>query len=229
MHRRDEGLVAAVLEHGDRPGERRRVAGEQGGDVGTLAGEVDVARPDQLVDHAGQPEALAVLRGEDLDAALGEQGDLVGDDDPAAAAEDLHVAGADLGQARLKVGEVLDVAALVGRQRDALHVLLDRGRDHGVDAAVVAEVDDLGALRLQDAPHDVDRRVVAVEQAGRRDEPDRVRGHVQRGLLDGRGRGHLDRGRGLGLGLHGVGLAHAALQGSRGTGDPGLQSTWTTY
>ena len=37
-------------------------------------------------------------------------------------------------------------------------------RDHLVDRAVVAEVDHLGARGLQDAAHDVDRRVVAVEK-----------------------------------------------------------------
>ena len=38
----------------------------------------------------------------------------------------------------------------------------------------MAEVDHLGALGLEDPPHDVDRRVVAVEQAGGGDEPDGV-------------------------------------------------------
>ena len=60
--------------------------------------------------------------------------------------------------------EVLDVAALVRADGDALHVFLQRRRDDLVDRAVVAEVDHLGAHALQDAPHDVDRRVVAVEQ-----------------------------------------------------------------
>ena len=46
--------------------------------------------------------------------------------------------------------------------------------DDLVDRAVVAEVDHLGARGLQDAAHDVDRRVVAVEQARRRDEADLV-------------------------------------------------------
>jgi hypothetical protein len=66
--------------------------------------------------------------------------------------------------------EVLDVAALVGGDGDALHVLLQRRRDDLLDRAVVAEVDHLGAGRLQDAPHDVDRGVVAVEQRGGGDE-----------------------------------------------------------
>jgi hypothetical protein len=42
-----------------------------------------------------------------------------------------------------------------------------------VDAAVVAEVDDLGALGLDQPAHDVDRGVVAVEQAGGGDESQR--------------------------------------------------------
>ena len=80
-----------------------------------------------------------------------------------------------------EVVEVLHVAALVRADRDALHVLRDRGGHDLVDRAVVAEVDDLGALALQDAPHDVDRGVVAVEQARGGDEPDRMDGDVQRG------------------------------------------------
>jgi hypothetical protein len=45
----------------------------------------------------------------------------------------------------------------------------------------VPEVDDLGALTLQDPPHDVDRGVVPVEQARRGDESNRVGGQVQGG------------------------------------------------
>ena len=77
--------------------------------------------------------------------------------------------------------KILDVAALVGGDRDALHVLLQRGGHDFVDRAVVAEVDHLRARGLQDAAHDVDRGVVAVEQARRGDEaqPARVRGAGQ--------------------------------------------------
>ena len=91
--------------------------------------------------------------------------DLGRHDHAAAAAEDLDVAAAPLAQQVEHVLEVLEVPALVGRHRDALHVLLERAVDDLVHRAVVAEVDDLGAGRLQDAPHDVDGRVVAVEQA----------------------------------------------------------------
>ena len=60
-----------------------------------------------------------------------------------------------------------------------------------VDRAVVAEVDHLRAHALQDAAHDVDGRVVAVEQARRGDESNLVRG-PERGqrLIVGRQLGH---------------------------------------
>ena len=88
----------------------------------------------------------------------------------AAATEDADVCAAALLQQVDHVLEVLDVAALVGADGDALHVFLQGGGDHLVDRAVVPEVHDLGAHALQDAPHDVDGGVVAVEQAGRGDE-----------------------------------------------------------
>ena len=61
---------------------------------------------------------------------------------------------------------------------DALHVFLQRGGDDLLHRPVVTEVDHFGARGLQDAPHDVDRRVVAVEQARRGDEADLVLGLV---------------------------------------------------
>ena len=43
----------------------------------------------------------------------------------------------------------------------------------------MTQMDDLGALRLQDAAHDVDRRVVAVKQGRGGDEPHGMLGPVQ--------------------------------------------------
>ncbi len=106
-----------------------------------------------------------------------------GHDHAAAAAEHLDVRAAALAQQVEHVLEELDVAALVGRDRDAVRVFLQRAVDDLVDRAVVAEVDHLAARRLQDAPHDVDRRVVAVEQARRGDEADLVRRLVDQRLL----------------------------------------------
>jgi hypothetical protein len=87
--------------------------------------------------------------------------------------------------------EVLDVAALVGADGDALGVFLQRGGDDLLHRAVVAQVDHLGAHALQDAPHDVDGRVVAVEQRRRGDETHLVlRAVVGQGLELGGQLGH---------------------------------------
>ena len=71
---------------------------------------------------------------------------------------------------RYMIDRLNELGALVGADRDAVGVLLDGSPDDVLDAAVVAEMDHLGALRLDQAPHDVDRRVMAVEQGRRRDE-----------------------------------------------------------
>ncbi len=100
--------------------------------------------------------------------------DLVGDDHAAAAAEDLDVRAAPFAQQVEHVLEEFDVAALVGRDGDAVRVFLQRASDNLFDRSVVTEMDHLAAGRLQDPAHDVDRRVVAVKKAGRGDEPDLV-------------------------------------------------------
>ena len=135
---------------------------------------------DEVVDHLLEPELHAVVRVIDaLDAVLHEVADFLGRDRAAAAAEHANVRCTQFVQPVDHVAEELDVAALVGTDRDAVGIFLD-GRAHDVvDAAVVAEVNHLGALRLDQAPHDVDRRVVAVEQ-GRR-------GYEAQGGVPGRG------------------------------------------
>src|SRR5690606_14396071 len=103
----------------------------------------------------------AVFGAEDAGYAIGVQFlDFGRDDDAAAAAEDFDVGSAALAQQVDHVLEILDVAALVAGDGDALHVFGQRRGDDVVDRAVVPEVDDLDAVRLQDAPHDVDRGIV---------------------------------------------------------------------
>ncbi len=166
---------APVLGEGQQAGHHGRITGVEAVDGRGRDRQVDVAPADHQVDHPGQPELLAVLRREDpCDPALVQQRDLPRDDHPAATAVDLDVPGAALAQQLDQVGEVLDVPALVRADGHALHVLLDRGGDHFVHRAVVPEVDHLGTVALQDPPHDVDRRVVPVEQARGRHEADGV-------------------------------------------------------
>ena len=129
-----------------------------------------------LVDHALQPELAAVVRREDAGDAVGVQfarsrsGRMV----PPPPAKMLRYGRPRLPSRRSYMYfEVLDVAALVARDRNPLGVLLD------------GAVDDLlrplrlwprwmtsAPLALQDAPHDVDGRIVAVEERGRRDDAD---------------------------------------------------------
>ena len=175
-------VEASALGAGDGARDGEAVTGEDLlGRHRTLGPEVDVAVGDDGVDHPHQAHLLAVLGGEDRDARRAQTGDLRRDDDAATAADDLDVA-RTLGAQRLhEVLEVLHVPALVGRDRDALDVLLERGGHDLLHGAVVTEVDHLAALAHEDPPHDVDRRVVPVEERGRGDEADRVLRDVEVG------------------------------------------------
>ena len=171
-----DGLAERVVEParlraGDGPGDRVAVSGQHR--FGICWGEVPqvvVASLDDLIDHPRETETLTVLGREDGDPGLPQPGDLLRHDHAATTAEDLDVIGTLLAQRLDEVLEELDVPALVGAHCHALDVLLQGCGDDLADRAVVPEVDDLRALRLQDAPHDVDARVVPVEQRGRRDE-----------------------------------------------------------
>ena len=180
VERHDQLRVGvAVLEGGDEPRERapRRVA--VAGDLlerpRGMQRRVGVAAPHDLADHAVQAHALPVLRAVDPCDAVGLQlPDLRGHDDAAASAEHLDVLAAALPERVDDVLEVLEVAALVRADGDALRVLLQRRGDDLVDRAVVPEVDHLGPHVHQDPPHDVDRCVVAVEQRRGGDDADLV-------------------------------------------------------
>src|SRR5690606_13417190 len=140
---------------------------------------------DHVLDHLHQAQLHAVVGVVDaLDAVGLELADLLRRDGAAAAAHHADVAGAALAQHVHHVLHVLDVAALVAGQGDGVGVLLQGGAHHVLHRAVVAEVDDLRALRLDQAPHDVDGGVVAVEEAGRGHE-------AQRGGLGAGGNGSL--------------------------------------
>ncbi len=177
------GGQPALLGAGDRAGDGGALAGEHGVRAGLpLLPQVEVAVLDDGVDHPDEAHLLAVLGREDGDAGLAQPGDLLRHDHAATAPDDPYVAGARGAERLHEVLEVLHVAALVRRHRDALHVLLERGVHDLLHRAVVAEVDDLAALALEDPPHDVDRGVVAVEEGRGRHQPDRVLRHVQVGL-----------------------------------------------
>ena len=146
----------------------------------------EVALLEQVVDHALEAHAAAVVGVVNaVDAISLEFFNFGGQDGAAAAAEEFDVARAAFAQQVVHVFEKLRVAALVGRDGDALHVFLNGAVDNLLHAAVVSEVDDLGAGGLQDAAHDVDGGIVSVEQAGGGDEADFMDGLVRRLLLHG--------------------------------------------
>ena len=108
-----------------------------------------------------------------LDAVGFEFADLLGRDRAAATGEHADVRGVAFTQHVDHVFQVLDMPALVAGQGDGVGVFLQRGADHVLDRTVVPEMDDFRALCLDQAAHDVDRRVVPVEQAGGGDEAQR--------------------------------------------------------
>ena len=66
--------------------------------------------------------------------------------------------------------QVLDMTALVRAQRDRMHIFLYRRVDNFRHRAVMAQMDDFGTRGLQDTAHDINRRVVTIEQARRGDK-----------------------------------------------------------
>ncbi len=172
---RREGLV---LQGGDRPGQGAPVATSQRVDrQGRFGREIPVGPPHHVLDHSHQTQLGAVLRGvEPFDAVGVEFSHLGRDNHTAATAKHLHRARPAGFQQVDHVLEVLHVPALIGRDGDAVGVLLDGSRDDLAHGPVVPEMDHLGAIALEKTTDDVDGRVVAVEQARCSDETQAVTG-----------------------------------------------------
>jgi len=105
--------------------------------------------------------------------------DLLGHDHATSPPEDLDISSTLLTEPVDEVAEILDVATLIRADGHRVGVFFDHGGNNVVHRAVVAQVDDLRSLALQQAPDDVDRGVVAVEEAGRSDEANRLRRAIQ--------------------------------------------------
>ena len=123
------------------------------------------ALSDDLSGHPLQAETSPVFGAEDARHAVGvKRLDLVRHDHAPATSVHPDVSRPRGFERVAEVAEVLDVPPLIGGHADRVGVLSHRGPHDVADRAVVAEVDDLGSARLQQAAHDVDRDVVAVEQ-----------------------------------------------------------------
>src|SRR5690606_25106064 len=107
----------------------------------------------------------SVLGGIDLLHAVAlERLDLMRCDRSAAAHDDTDVLGAALSQHVDHVAEAFVVSSLIGGHRNGVDVLLSGGVADVADAAVVAEMDDFRALRLQEPTNHVDGSIMAIEQ-----------------------------------------------------------------
>jgi hypothetical protein len=126
-----------------------------------------------VFDHPLQPHPPAVVGGIDAgDPILMQLFDLAGEDGAAAAAKEPDMPAAVLVQQVLHVFEKFQVAALVGRDGDALYIFFD-GALHDLGyRPVMSQVNDLRAFRLQQAPHDIDRGVMTIEKGGGGNEAD---------------------------------------------------------
>ncbi len=144
-----------------------------------VGGQILVAAHHHLANHPGQAHALAVFRAEDAGHAIGLQlTDFRRNNDATATTKHLNVGAAARFQQVHHVLEILDVPPLVRTDGDALRILLQRRRHDFIHAAVVTQVNHLGAHALQNAAHDVDRRIMAVKQAGGRDKAHLVHGSI---------------------------------------------------
>ena len=92
--------------------------------------------------------------------------DLAGKDCTSAPAENLDMPAAILVEQVFHVFKEFHMTALVAGDGDSLHIFLDGAFNDLVHAAVMTQVDDFGALALQDAAHDVDGGIVSIKKAG---------------------------------------------------------------
>ena len=81
----------------------------------------------------------------------------------AAAAEYLDMRCTEFGQAVDHVTEEFLMAALIGTNSNAVCIFLDRRSHDVVDATVMPKMNNFRPLRLDQATHNVDGRVMAVE------------------------------------------------------------------
>ena len=134
-------------------------------------GEHPVGPLHHVLDHSHEAHEASVLNRIDVvDPGGMERGDFLVGDGSASAAEDGNLGASEFGESLHQESEEFHVPSLVGGKGDAVGVLFHRGFRDFLHRSVVAQVDDFGTLLLEDAPHDVDGRVVAVEERGGGDE-----------------------------------------------------------
>ena len=162
-----------------------------------------VAAFQHIRDQALQAHFLAVFGRVDAGNAVGfELANFGRDDDTTATGEDTNVRASALSSACRPCTSGTRRGP-PGRSSARWHARLPGPRrDDFGDRAIVTEVNDFGARRLQDAAHDIDRGIVPIEQAGGGDEANLARLPASDGMVD-----HLFR-----CGTHMVTLSEASAR-----------------
>ena len=126
---------------------------------------------DEVLDHRLKAELHTVVRVVNtLYPVVHQAADFFGRNRAATTTEYFYVARIELTQAIDHVTEEFVVAALVRTNGNTVRIFLNCGTDDVIHTAIVAEVHNLDALRLDKAPHDIDGGIMAVKQRGGRDE-----------------------------------------------------------
>jgi hypothetical protein len=121
----------------------------------------------QVIDHALQSHRTAIVWVINARNAMSVQvGDFLGQNGSAAATKYFDMSRSALFQQIVHVFEILIVTALVAGHGNGLRVLLNGAIDHLIHAAVVTQMDDFATGALDDAAHDIDRGIVAIEKRG---------------------------------------------------------------
>jgi hypothetical protein len=161
---RRAGRFRVPLERGDRTRDLQVIARPHRSERVRCAGHAANALQ-HVVHHPVEAERPSVLGRIDALHAVGVQlFDLVRRDGAAATDDDADMTRAGLREHVDHVTEVLVVPALIGAAGDRVRVLLDRGAHDVGHASVVAEVYDLGTVRLEQAADHVDGGVVTIEK-----------------------------------------------------------------
>ena len=168
--------LGSVFGPGNESAQRERIAlGEAFGPVfGQGRGAGLVAPSEQIVNHALQTQCPPIVGGVEARDAVGvEFGQFVRVNGATPATENSDIRPVE-NKLIVEVFEKFEVTALVTRHRHRLHVFLN-GRFHDVaDRTVVTQMNHFDPTRLQQTPHQVDGRVVPIEQRTRRENTEGV-------------------------------------------------------
>src|SRR5690606_38264641 len=129
----------------------------------------------QIVDHPLEAHFPSIIGSIDPFDPMIHQGlDLLGKDDPAPSTEYFDMARTPLLQQVVHIPEILIVSPLVGGHGNGLDVLLNRTVNYLGHTAVMPQMDHLCPGGLENPSHDVNGRIMTVEEGSRGNDPDQI-------------------------------------------------------